>query len=104
MEDPSYRQLIPKYALTRSISPDSDPSYEIGIAISEDMGVGEEAGEIGPILKTLSSFYTREVATSVDSVVSIIEPAMIVVLGAGVGILLAAVMVPIYSIAQSSGS
>lgn len=66
------------------------------------MKVGEEAGEVGSILKTMANFYTREVATAVDSLVSLIEPAMIVMLGAGVAILLAAVLVPIYSIASAT--
>jgi type IV pilus assembly protein PilC len=66
--------------------------------------VGEEAGEVGSMLKTMANFYTREVATAVDSIVSLIEPAMIVMLGAGVAILLASVLVPIYSIASSAGS
>jgi type II secretory pathway component PulF len=61
--------------------------------------VGEETGEVGTILKTLANFYTREVATAVDSLVSLIEPVMIVMLGGGVAVLLAAVLVPIYNIA-----
>lgn len=61
--------------------------------------VGEETGEVGSILKTLADFYTREVKTAVDSLVSLIEPAMIVFLGGGVAVLLAAVLVPIYNIA-----
>jgi len=65
--------------------------------------VGEEVGEVGVMLKTMADFYTREVKTAVDSLVSLIEPAMIVMLGAGVAVLLAAVLVPIYSIASSTG-
>ncbi len=61
--------------------------------------VGEETGEVGSILKTLAHFYTREVSTAVDSLVSLIEPIMIVMLGGGVAILLASVLVPIYNIA-----
>jgi type IV pilus assembly protein PilC len=61
--------------------------------------VGEETGEVGTILKTLADFYTREVKTAVDSLVSLIEPVMIVMLGGGVAVLLAAVLVPIYNIA-----
>lgn len=61
--------------------------------------VGEESGELGAILKTLARFYTREVTTAVDSLVSLIEPLMIVVLGGGVAILLASVLIPIYNIA-----
>lgn len=63
--------------------------------------VGEETGEVGNILKTLAHFYTREVSTAVDSLVSLIEPAMIVLLGGGVAVLLASVLVPIYNIASA---
>ena len=60
--------------------------------------IGEETGQLGNILKTLSNFYSREVTNSIDSLVSLIEPTMIVLLGIGVGFLMAAVLVPIYSI------
>jgi type IV pilus assembly protein PilC len=64
--------------------------------------VGEETGQLGSILKTLAKFYEREVVTAVDTLVSLIEPVMIVALGVGVGILLASVLVPIYNIASAS--
>lgn len=65
------------------------------------MRVGEETGELGNILKTLAKFYQREVATSVDTLVGLIEPIMIVTLGLGVGILLASVLVPIYNLSSA---
>lgn len=61
--------------------------------------VGEETGELGSILSTLAKFYRREVTTAVDTLVDLIEPLMIVFLGLGVGILLAAVLIPIYNLA-----
>lgn len=61
--------------------------------------VGEETGELGSILNTLAKFYRREVSTAVDTLVDLIEPLMIVFLGLGVGILLAAVLIPIYNLA-----
>lgn len=60
--------------------------------------IGEETGQLGNILKTLADFYRREVTNAIDSLVSLIEPAMIVLLGVGVGFLMAAVLVPIYSL------
>lgn len=63
--------------------------------------VGEETGSLGSILKTLAEFYRREVDDAVDTLIGLIEPAMIVVLGLGVGILLTSVLVPIYNIASS---
>jgi len=61
--------------------------------------VGEETGSLGSILKTLASFYQREVTDSIDTLVGLIEPVMIVLLGLGVGVLLTSVLVPIYNIA-----
>lgn len=64
--------------------------------------IGEETGQLGNILKTLAAFYRREVTNAIDSIVSLIEPAMIVLLGLGVAFLLASVLIPIYNI--SSGA
>ncbi len=61
--------------------------------------VGEETGSLGSILKTLAEFYKREVDGAVDTLVGLIEPIMIVVLGLGVGVLLVSVLVPIYNLA-----
>lgn len=63
--------------------------------------VGEETGELGNILNTLAKFYRREVSTAVDTLVDLIEPLMIVMLGLGVGTLLASVLIPIYNLAGS---
>ncbi|HEY4502425.1 MAG TPA: type II secretion system F family protein [Candidatus Paceibacterota bacterium] len=62
--------------------------------------VGEETGELGNILATLAKFYQREVTNAVDTLVNLIEPVMIVALAVGVGILLSAVLLPIYNIAS----
>ena len=63
--------------------------------------VGEETGGLSNILKTLAQFYKREVDDAVDTLVGLIEPIMIVVLGLGVGVLLTSILVPIYNIASS---
>jgi|TARA_Y100000310_G_scaffold345866_1_gene471948 type IV pilus assembly protein PilC len=60
--------------------------------------IGEETGELGNILKTLAKFYRREVTNAVDTLVNLIEPVMIILLGLGVGVLLASVLMPIYNI------
>ena len=63
--------------------------------------VGEETGSLGTILKTLGDFYKREVDDAIDTLVGMIEPIMIVVLGLGVGILLVSVLMPIYNMTGS---
>lgn len=81
-------------ALSKAIGQyDEIPSIVVGM-----VRVGEESGELGKILKTLASFYQREVKNAVDALVDLIEPAMIVLLGLGVGVLLASVLIPIYNV------
>lgn len=65
--------------------------------------VGEETGKIPDMLGKLAIFYKREVDGAVDSLVALIEPIMIVMLGLGVGTVLAAVLMPIYNIAGGIG-
>jgi len=63
--------------------------------------VGEETGSLGSVLKNLTLFYNREVVDAVDTLVGLIEPVMIVVLGFGVGILLVSILMPIYNMTAS---
>lgn len=63
--------------------------------------IGEETGEMGTLLERLAKFYNREVNAAVDTLVSLIEPALIVALALGVGFLLAAVLLPIYNTASA---
>lgn len=72
---------------------------EIPQIMPQIVRVGEETGSVGAILKMLAKFYQREVDEAVNTLVGLIEPFMIVVLGLGVGILLVSVLVPIYNIA-----
>jgi type IV pilus assembly protein PilC len=60
--------------------------------------IGEETGNLSKILDVLAKFYRREVSNSIDTLVSLIEPFMIVTLAVGVAFLLAAVLIPIYNI------
>lgn len=63
--------------------------------------IGEESGNLSNILNTLSDFYRREVNEAVDTMISLIEPAMMVLLGLGVGFLLTSVLLPIYNLTST---
>lgn len=98
-----YREILEESVLAvksgSSFSQSLSQYEEIPGMLIQMIKVGEETGELGSILKTMAAFYEREVINAVDTLVSLIEPVMIVVLGLGVGILLASVLVPIYNIA-----
>lgn len=68
------------------------------------LAVGEETGQIDTILVKVADFYDEEVDTVIDSLSSIIEPLMIIVLGSLVGLIAASVMGPIASLSQNVGN
>lgn len=78
-----------------------DRHEEIPPLLTQMMRVGEETGKLDQILKALARFYTREVDSLVDNLVSLIEPVLILLLGLGVGLIVASVLLPIYQLTQA---
>lgn len=74
---------------------------EIPGVLAQMAKVGEETGNLPEILNTLAKFYRREVDNAIDTLIGLIEPVMIVMLGLGVGILLASVLMPIYNLTSA---
>jgi type IV pilus assembly protein PilC len=71
--------------------------------VGQMMAVGEETGKIDQILVKVADFYEEEVDTVIDSLASIIEPIMIIVMGAIVGVIAASVMGPIANLSKQIG-
>lgn len=72
--------------------------------VSQMLAVGEETGKTDTVLIKVADFYEEEVSTAIDSLASIIEPVMIIFLGAGVGLIAASVMGPIASLSNNVGN
>lgn len=72
--------------------------------VSQMLAVGEETGTTDTVLIKVADFYEEEVSTAIDSLASVIEPVMILFLGAGVGLIAASVMGPIASLSNNVGS
>ena len=64
--------------------------------VNQILNVGEQTGKLDEVLLKLTNFYTLELETSVQTLVSLIEPMIIVILGIGVGIVVSAVILPMY--------
>lgn len=62
--------------------------------------VGEETGTMGNILGKLADFYEEEVSNITKSIASIIEPALMVIIGAAVGFFAISMLQPMYSLMQ----
>ncbi len=69
--------------------------------LSQMVAVGEETGDMESVLLKLADFYDREVDDVANSLTSILEPVMIVVLGGVVGTLALSVFGPISQLTQT---
>lgn len=69
--------------------------------VAQMLAVGEETGQTDTVLLKVADFYEEEVDTAIESVSSIIEPVMILIMGSMVGLIAASVMMPIASLSQS---
>jgi type IV pilus assembly protein PilC len=69
--------------------------------VSQMLKVGEETGQTDTILVKVADFYEEEVDTVIDSLSSILEPVMIVVMGGMVGLIAVSVLGPITSLNQT---
>jgi type IV pilus assembly protein PilC len=72
--------------------------------VAQMLMVGEETGQIDTVLVKIADFYEEEVTVLIDGLAAIIEPIMIIFLGAGVGLIAASVMGPIANLSKNIGS
>lgn len=66
--------------------------------VAQMIAVGEETGQIDKILVKIADFYEEDVDAVIDSLSSILEPVMIIVLGGIIGLIAISVMGPIASL------
>ncbi len=68
------------------------------------VALGEETGDMEGVLKSVSDTFDREVANTVRAVMSLLEPLIIVALGAIVFFIISAMLLPIFQLNVSSGA
>lgn len=69
--------------------------------VSQMLSVGEETGKTDEVLAKVADFYEEEVDSVIDSLSSILEPIMIVIMGSMVGLIAISVIGPITSLNQT---
>ena len=66
--------------------------------VTQMIAVGEETGAVDTMLEKIGEFYSQEVEATVDALTSLLEPLLIVFLGAAVGGMVIALYMPMFNI------
>ena len=67
------------------------------------VGIGEETGDLQNVLNTVANTYDVEVDATVKSVVSLIEPVIIMTIGTAIAFVILAMLLPIFQINLLAG-
>ena len=68
--------------------------------VPQMIAVGEKTGKIDTVLDRITSFYSRESSNMLDNLSKLMEPLIMVIMGIGVGIMVAAIILPMYNMAS----
>lgn len=82
--------------------PMQESGFFPGMAI-QMITVGEETGELSKMLKHVAEFYQETVETFMKRVGTVIEPFMLIFMGAVIGIIVVAMFMPMFNLAQLGG-
>ena len=63
--------------------------------------IGEESGSLDAMLSKVADFFEQEVDEAVDSLSSLMEPAIMVILGGLIGGIVVAMYLPIFKMGQA---
>ena len=62
--------------------------------------VGEKTGKLDLVLSKVTEFYSREIMNVLGNLMTLLEPMVMIVMGVGVGLMVAAVLLPMYNMAN----
>jgi type II secretory pathway component PulF len=79
----------------------SENEYYFPPLVGQMVAIGENTGRLEEILSRVSAFFTREVNDVLNNLVELIQPILIAVIGALIGLLFASILIPIYNLAQA---
>ncbi|MCX6797541.1 MAG: type II secretion system F family protein, partial [Candidatus Doudnabacteria bacterium] len=87
----------------KSISEGISGHEEFPNIVTQMVKVGEQTAQLDDILAKLAQFYEKEVDNKVATLTTLLEPLIMIVLGVGVGLLVAGILLPIYNLASTAG-
>jgi type II secretory pathway component PulF len=75
----------------------------ISPSVYEAIRSGEQSGQVGPLLLELADFLDEENETTLKSLTSIIEPMLLIVMAAMVGVIAMSIFLPLFDVTEMIG-
>jgi type II secretory pathway component PulF len=66
--------------------------------VAQMLAIGEKTGKIDFMLQHMSKFYKTQAETTMQSLSTLLEPILVLIIGVGVAILVASILLPIYNL------
>jgi type IV pilus assembly protein PilC len=73
--------------------------YVFPSVITNLIAISEKAGHLDEVLDSLSNFYASNIDATIKSVVSVVEPVLLILMGGIVGVIALSIIIPIYQVA-----
>lgn len=69
----------------------------------EMVAVGEETGKVDEMLNRIATYYEEDVKQKTSDMSTIVEPVLMIIIGAAVGFFAISMITPMYSLTSSLG-
>lgn len=89
-------KVVEGSSLSRALEQTS--GYQLDDSFVEAVAIGEETSEVASMLQHLSSFYIETNKDKITVFLSILEPALMLMIGGVIGVIVTAMLLPIFSL------
>ena len=77
-------------------------SKQIPQMVNQMVSIGEKTGKLDVVMAKVADFYGREVNNTIANLMTVMEPLIMIIMGVAVGIMVAAIILPMYNMAAQA--
>ena len=71
-------------------------SHVFPVLVTQMITVGEQTGKLDEVFTSLAELYDGESERNISMITSLLEPILLLIVGLGIGIIVFAIIIPIY--------
>lgn len=71
--------------------------------VKQMVSTGDESGKLGLVMERLADYYERELESQLNRLARLVEPAMLLIMGVVVGLIVSSLILPIFKLSRAVG-